>query len=202
MKTFAQLPKKTFAQLPKRTFAQLPKKDAVRLSSWLPAQHSSPRSRPELDQGRENLGPRVVGAPGFNLGEISIPSPAPRSVVQAKLTVGAPDDQFEKEADQTAERVMRMPSPVAPELPTPSSDRRPRMGDEGHVQRLCSECEEEEVQRKAGGSEEGGVSEAKPIIGNGLASRIHGIHTGGMPLSEQDRSFFESRFGQDRKSVV
>ncbi len=31
--------------------------------------------------------------------------------VQAKLSVGSPDDKFEKEADQTAEAVMRMPQP-------------------------------------------------------------------------------------------
>ena len=30
---------------------------------------------------------------------------------QAKLTVGAPDDAFEKEADQVADQVMRMPEP-------------------------------------------------------------------------------------------
>lgn len=33
--------------------------------------------------------------------------------VQPKLTVGAPDDKYEREADRTAERVMRMPEPMA-----------------------------------------------------------------------------------------
>jgi hypothetical protein len=42
---------------------------------------------------------------------------------QMKLTVGAPDDAFEKEADQVADQVMRMPEPG--------------------VQRMCAECEEE-----------------------------------------------------------
>ncbi len=34
-------------------------------------------------------------------------------VLQAKLTVGAPDDEYEQEADRVAEQVMRMPAPVA-----------------------------------------------------------------------------------------
>src|SRR5215468_5504515 len=32
--------------------------------------------------------------------------------VQAKLTVGAPDDEYEQEADQVAHQVMTMPDPV------------------------------------------------------------------------------------------
>ncbi len=35
--------------------------------------------------------------------------------VQAKLTVGQPDDMYEQEADRVAETVMRMPEPVIPE---------------------------------------------------------------------------------------
>jgi hypothetical protein len=44
---------------------------------------------------------------------------------QMKLTVGAPDDAFEREADQVADQVMRMPEPG--------------------VQRMCAECEEEKT---------------------------------------------------------
>ncbi|MCI5222897.1 MAG: hypothetical protein D3924_09550 [Candidatus Electrothrix sp. AR4] len=38
--------------------------------------------------------------------------------VQAKLRVGAPDDPYEQEADQVAERVMRMPAPTIQPKPT------------------------------------------------------------------------------------
>ena len=33
------------------------------------------------------------------------------TAVQAKLTVGAPNDRYEQEADRTADKVMRMPEP-------------------------------------------------------------------------------------------
>lgn len=163
---------KTFAQVPNQTFAQVPKRDVAR-PSWRSAQRSSRRS------------------------EISFLPPALRAV-QAKLTVGAADDPFEREADQTAERVMRMP---LPKPLTPASDGGPRIGDDGPIRRMCSGCEEERVSRKAGDGEEEGVSEAKSVIGNDLGSRIHGICTGGAPLSEQHRSFFEPRFGHDFSKV-
>lgn len=46
-------------------------------------------------------------------------------MVQAKLTVGAPDDPYEREADKMADTVMRMP-------------------EQPFVQRKCQQCEEEE----------------------------------------------------------
>ena len=38
--------------------------------------------------------------------------------LQAKLTVGAPDDVYEKEADRVADEVMRMPEPQVQAAPT------------------------------------------------------------------------------------
>jgi hypothetical protein len=35
-------------------------------------------------------------------------------IIQAKLTVSKPDDKYEREADQVADKVMRMPSPAKP----------------------------------------------------------------------------------------
>jgi hypothetical protein len=49
----------------------------------------------------------------------------PAPFIQTKLTVGSPDDPLEKEADDTADRVMRMP-------------------ENAFIQRKCSHCEEEE----------------------------------------------------------
>ncbi len=33
-------------------------------------------------------------------------------IVQPKLTIGAPNDKYEQEADRVADRVMRMPAPA------------------------------------------------------------------------------------------
>jgi hypothetical protein len=73
---------------------------------------------------------------------------------QAKLTVGAPDDAFEKEADQVADRVMRMPEPG--------------------VQRMCAECEEQ-LQAE----EEPGHT---PSIPEGFDSRFAALQGGGRQL--------------------
>jgi Domain of unknown function (DUF4157) len=92
---------------------------------------------------------------------------------QAKLTVGAPDDAFEKEADQVADQVMRMPEPG--------------------VQRMCHECEEE-LQAK----EEPGQA---PEVPDGFASRFAALRGGGQPLPAAERAFFEPRFGRDFSGV-
>src|SRR5690349_20949193 len=58
------------------------------------------------------------------------PNSAQPLIIQRQLSVGKEDDEFEKEADATADRVMRMP-------------------DTDFVQRKCDRCDEEEkVQRK------------------------------------------------------
>ncbi|MFL6201388.1 MAG: DUF4157 domain-containing protein [Thermoanaerobaculia bacterium] len=92
---------------------------------------------------------------------------------QAKLTVGAPDDAFEREADQVADQVMRMPEPG--------------------VQRMCADCEEE-LQAK----EEPGQT---PEVPNGFEPRFAALQSGGRPLPAADRAFFEPRFGRDFSGV-
>jgi hypothetical protein len=57
---------------------------------------------------------------------------APR--VQPKLTVGPPNDAFEREADVVADRVTRMPDPIQAGGRT--------------LQRICTKCEEEMLQQQ------------------------------------------------------
>lgn len=45
-------------------------------------------------------------------------APVSNSFVQAKLTVGAPDDPYEAEAGRMADRVMRMPEPALQRQPS------------------------------------------------------------------------------------
>ncbi len=63
-------------------------------------------------------------------------------VIQAKLQISQPGDEYEREADRVAEQVMRMPDaasaePVTGDAPPPIS----------RLQRKCAQREEEEVQR-------------------------------------------------------
>ena len=64
-------------------------------------------------------------------------------VIQAKLQISQPGDQYEQEADRVADQVMRMPD-LAPVTLQPGGP--PQIS---RLQRKCAECEEEEVQRQA-----------------------------------------------------
>ena len=94
--------------------------------------------------------------------------------IQAKLTIGQPNDKYEKEAYRVAYEVMRMPEP--------------------QIQRQIEEEEEEELlQAKSDGQ--------IPQVTSGLESRINALQGGGLPLSKETRNFFEPRFGQDFSNV-
>ena len=127
-----------------------------------------------LPLARKASGPALHGAPGAppaTARQVRQVLRAPRP--QAKLTVGAPGDAFEREADRVADQVMRMPEPG--------------------VQRMCHECEEE-LQAK----EEPGET---PSVPEGFESRFAALQGGGQPLPASERAFFEPRFGRDFSNV-
>src|SRR5206468_668037 len=119
--------------------------------------------------------------------ELAEVSPAQESAsamrIQCSLTVGSPDDPMEDEADQMADRVMRMTEP-------------------GFVQRKCSHCEDEEVLRKPIHPI---IQRASPEAGSKVdkstASAIESSRGGGASLPSPARSFMESRFGTDFSAV-
>ncbi len=97
---------------------------------------------------------------------------APR--LQAKLSVNTPDDMYEQEAEQVAEKVMRMATtPVVPHIPRETEERKP-------------------VQRKT--RVDAAVPSAPPIVGEVLRSPGH-------PLDGDTRAFMEPRFGHDFSRV-
>lgn len=63
------------------------------------------------------------------------------SRIQAKLTIGAPDDVYEKEADRVADQVMRMSDNSRANQSELGTDQPAS----GIVQRACAGCEEEEM---------------------------------------------------------
>jgi len=95
--------------------------------------------------------------------------------LQAKLKIGQPGDKYEQEADRVADAVMQMPEPGVQRQEEP-------------------EEEEEMLQAKATSSN---ISEVNP----NLESHIQSLKGGGQPLSENDRAFFEPRFGRDFSQV-
>lgn len=111
---------------------------------------------------------------------------------QAKLSIGAPNDAFEREAEEVAERLMR----ADPAEPRPTTEA-PRS-----VQRLCGDCEEEEI--TAGTTN---TLQRTPYASgaNNLphvdATRIQRLHRGGVALPTSVRSDMERYFGRDFGAV-
>ena len=104
-------------------------------------------------------------------------------IVQTKMTVTSPTDDHEKEADHTADKVMRhtegVVSPVSALPITP-------------VQRKCDHCEEDDkkAHRKETSATTAGGFVAPPSV-----SRVVG-RGGGQALDGSARTFMESRFGR------
>jgi hypothetical protein len=122
------------------------------------------------------------------------------SPVQARLTLGAPDDAQERDADAVADRVMRMPDGAAG-VPAGS----------GVVQRKCAQCEEEEALQRRTAQEETEEEEVQAKAAPGgaggagvaadTAARIRSRRGAGEPLPAAERAFFEPRLGHDLSGV-
>jgi len=123
-------------------------------------------------QQAANRGPALVAL------QRALGNQAVAQLVQMKLRMGRPGDAYEREADNVADRVLRMPA--------------------ASVQRKCAECEAEEegrVMRSAPGA-------AAPVnMSPETEAGIRSIRGGGTPMPESLRSYFEPRFGQDFGSV-
>jgi Domain of unknown function (DUF4157)/Heterokaryon incompatibility protein Het-C len=128
-------------------------------------------------------------------------------ILQAKLTVSQPGDQYEQEADRVADRVMRMPDQTAPREPIIGS----ALPQISRLQRKCTQCEEEEIQRQP---MDGKIEEKEeptlqakevpgqlPEVGPEAQSQIDGLRGSGQPLPDSVRAFFEPRFGRDFSQV-
>ncbi|QHT70503.1 DUF4157 domain-containing protein [Rhodocytophaga rosea] len=141
----------------------------------------------------------------------------PSSIVPTKITIGSPDDNYEKEADAVANQVMQMP--------------------EAAVQRKCAHCQAEEkllqrkalhpsplhqtsiVQRKCAACEaEAGLLQRKIIspaispfmqakadtentASESISQQIGSRKGNGSPLPGSTKSFIEERFGADFNDV-
>jgi hypothetical protein len=95
-------------------------------------------------------------------------------LLQTKLKVNHPGDEYEQEADRVADAVMRMPGP--------------------QIQRQAAEEEEEPVQTKK-------ISGDIPEVTPELEAQINALKGGGQPLPHSVRAFFEPRFGVDFSDV-
>ena len=132
--------------------------------------------------------------------EMLQPSRSDSPIIQAKLTIGAPDDEYEREADRVADQVMAMPDAKL--------QRQPGNEEEERLQaRPLSTQITPLIQRQVEPEEEEELIQAKsdvtvaPQITAGIARDIHSLKDAGQPLATSERAFFESRFGTDFSHV-
>jgi peptidoglycan hydrolase-like protein with peptidoglycan-binding domain len=170
-------------------------------------QHRGPReATPRLHHRKVvSSGPRAAASPA---------GAALHPVVQTRLKIGVPNDEYEQEADRVADEVMRMhESQIAEGVRGAASV--------PAVQRTCPECEEEshrspdDIQRQCSqcrtvsnrSTDEGFNAQAKDVAGRiaevtpMVREQIEGMRGGGSPLPESERAFFEPRFGCSFKDV-
>jgi len=142
-------------------------------------------------------------APGLDLSEVqrNVPDDSPSGVIQRKLTVDEPNDQYEKEAERVADAVMRMSDParVAPtqkDDPPVSIHRMPAWRHRCYRQAapLHRKKWEAELRKKA-------VSVEDSAVDDGVEQRIQSLQAGGRALPKSVRSYFEPRFGADFSDV-
>ena len=109
-----------------------------------------------------------------------------RAFIQPKLTINDPNDEDEKEADNIADKVMRMQQPFVQTKPLPITS----------VQQKCAHCEEEEkkAQRKE-------MNDNETTGEHSLDSYVGKINSSGQSLPGEVRSFYEPRFGYDFSNV-
>lgn len=104
------------------------------------------------------------------------------------LKVSQPNDPAEIEADQIADKVMRMPEGHLNPVSHTSNSL-------NTIHRKCDACEEEEtLPRKA-------LPSGQSISSQSPAHVQSAVSSGGHPLDHQTRSFFEPRLGYDLSSV-
>jgi hypothetical protein len=96
--------------------------------------------------------------------------------VQTKLTIGEPNDEFEREADSMADTVMRMPE-TKTDIQASS----------------CNVGQQPTLQKQ--------TAAVKSPTADTLPSANAGTTSPGQPLDNSNRQFFESRFGQDFSHV-
>jgi hypothetical protein len=124
--------------------------------------------------------------------------------VQPKLTIGAPDDAYEQEADAVAERVMRMPASPAPavddEEKTLALQPKPLGGN--LVQCLCADCEEETEEQQGAPAVQ--AKAARVNGGNGIPASVQSavsIPGAGTPLQAAIRARVQTGLGVDLAPV-
>lgn len=113
---------------------------------------------------------------------------------QAKLTVSSPGDQYEKEADEVAEKVVSTEGNNLDTQPAGMSGLRLTPVSSRDIQKKCAECEEEEKVQMKGNGQEGPVNSE-------IENAIQTAKSGGQKLPSDTESSMSERFGTGFQDV-
>jgi len=139
---------------------------------------------------------------GHSFNQILMPRP------QAKLTVGAPGDSYEQEADRVAEQVVATNTLNNPH-PIQRRDQEQNEEEEqeqmkplvGNITPLIQHQEELEPQEKLLLKQQGAATNSSSETSNNLESQLKATKSGGRPLPDSVRSFMETRIGANFGAV-
>jgi len=116
------------------------------------------------------------------------PSQVPVAPIQCKPVISSPGGADEREADDLADAVLRMPDRVAAGAARPV------------LQRKCTGCEEEKEKEKGPVRTKRAPSASSGSVPD-TGATVSAAGRGGTPLPPGVRSFFEPRFGRDFTAV-
>ncbi len=159
---------------------------------------SASGTAPGSSENTSNKPPR----PGWSLSRISIhPSP----VIQTKLAINRPGDEFEQEADRIAHQVMRMetPTPVPPATTTASPTIQRKCACGGS----CSKCKGDQPENEPENDQEHKLLQRKPADATtshplAVPPAVHQVLSSpGRPLDAATRAYMEPRFGHDFSQI-
>lgn len=154
--------------------------------------HTNSTHPPSLMTSNDALNAASPSAVGHRLSLFSI-GPASATAIQPKLTINQSNDIYEKEADQVANQVMRMPEPMADRVEE-SERSQPKRFNSFSVQRKVESAEKELIQAKAN-------SKSTISHDSSIQNKIAGLKGSGQALTQSERAFFEPRFGYDFSKV-
>jgi|GEM_PF-5746451 len=131
----------------------------------------------------------VVGGIMSNVSRAMASEPA--EIVQAKLTIGAPGDKYEQEADRVAKEVVqRLQAPASPPVA-------PQSGEEGEDPKVRRQVAIPIMQRVTSAPARTGVMEADA----GFEKELQRTRSGGSPLDAAFRAKVEPLMGADFSGV-
>jgi len=141
------------------------------------------------------------------------PETVPDKKIQPKLEVNPPNDEYEQEADQVADRVSRMPSSASDNLqmlPKEDEDKKLQMKSEDEENELQMKPEEEESIRMKPEEEEKGEIQMNsnnaggqkvPQVSSELTSQLNSTKGKGSPLSDDVSKDMGQKMGTDFSNV-